>query len=117
MGHVPFHTFIFKKKKYVLLFTGINNSVVALDMEFQDVAAPWNPEWKLDQTKLTKKVLETEDQSAFTLHGPMPRYIQFASKQKNKWNHNRGYRIQIVSFAGDYLPEKSKLHDSMGWAK
>ncbi|XP_073464131.1 amine oxidase [copper-containing] 3-like [Aquarana catesbeiana] len=96
---------------------GINNSVVALDMEFQDVAAPWNPEWKLDQTKLTKKVLETEDQSAFTLHGPMPRYIQFASKQKNKWNHNRGYRIQIVSFAGDYLPEKSKLHDSMGWAK
>ncbi|XP_072270940.1 amine oxidase [copper-containing] 3-like [Pyxicephalus adspersus] len=96
---------------------GLNNSVEALDMEFQEMSIPWNPEWKIQQTRLNKKVLETEDQSAFLLHGPMPRYIQFASKQKNKWNHNRGYRIQMVSFAGDYLPEKSKIHNSMSWAK
>lgn len=96
---------------------GLNNSVVALDMEFEDMTIPWNPDFKLQQTKLTKKVLETEDQSAFQLHGPMPRYIQFASNKKNKWNHMRGYRIQMVSFAGDYLPERSKFHNSMSWAK
>ncbi|XP_069807896.1 amine oxidase [copper-containing] 3-like [Dendropsophus ebraccatus] len=96
---------------------GINNSLVALDMEFEDLTVPWNPERTLQQTRLIKKVLESENQAAFLQHGPMPRYIQFASKQKNKWNHERGYRIQIVSFAGDYLPEKSSIHNSMNWAK
>ncbi|XP_066442871.1 amine oxidase [copper-containing] 3-like [Eleutherodactylus coqui] len=96
---------------------GINNSLVALDMEFEDLSAPWNPDWKLQQTKLTKKVLESENQAAFQQHGPMPRYMQFASKQKNKWNHERSYRIQMVTFAGDYLPEKSTIHNSMNWAK
>ncbi|KAG9473777.1 hypothetical protein GDO78_004202 [Eleutherodactylus coqui] len=74
---------------------GINNSLVALDMEFEDLSTPWNPDWKLEQTKLTKKVLESENQAAFQQHDPMPRYMQFASKQKNKWNHERSYRIQM----------------------
>ncbi|XP_044154183.1 membrane primary amine oxidase-like isoform X1 [Bufo gargarizans] len=96
---------------------GINNSLVAHDMEFQDQVVPWNPEWKLQQTVLTKKVLASENQAAFQQHGPMPRYMQFASKQKNKWDHERSFRIQMVSFAGDYLPEKSSVHNSMNWAK
>ncbi|XP_063816166.1 membrane primary amine oxidase-like isoform X2 [Pseudophryne corroboree] len=96
---------------------GLNNSLVAHDMEFQDVTVPWNPNWKLQQTKLTKKVLKSENSAAFKLHDPMPRYIQFASKNKNKWDHERSYRIQVVSFAGDYLPEKSGIHNSMNWAK
>ncbi|XP_075033530.1 amine oxidase [copper-containing] 3-like [Mixophyes fleayi] len=96
---------------------GLNNSLVAHDMAFEDVTAPWNPELHLQQTKLTKKVLTSETDAAFELHGPMPRYIQFASKDKNKWDHERSYRIQMVSFAGDYLPEKSAVHNSMNWAK
>ncbi|XP_068120721.1 amine oxidase [copper-containing] 3-like isoform X2 [Hyperolius riggenbachi] len=86
-------------------------------MEFQDINAPWDPKWKLQQTKLIKKVLETETQSAFRLHEPMPRYIQIASKKKNMWDHERAYRIQMISFAGDYLPEKSGVHNSMNWAR
>ncbi|XP_044154184.1 membrane primary amine oxidase-like isoform X2 [Bufo gargarizans] len=100
-----------------VFYNGINNSLVAHDMEFQDQVVPWNPEWKLQQTVLTKKVLASENQAAFQQHGPMPRYMQFASKQKNKWDHERSFRIQMVSFAGDYLPEKSSVHNSMNWAK
>ncbi|XP_073539745.1 amine oxidase [copper-containing] 3-like isoform X3 [Phyllobates terribilis] len=96
---------------------GINNSLVAHDMEFEELQVPWNPERHLQRTKLTKKVLVSEDQAAFEQHGPMPRYMQFASKHKNKWDHERSYRIQMVSFAGDYLPEKSSVHNSMNWAK
>ncbi|XP_056403622.1 membrane primary amine oxidase-like [Hyla sarda] len=96
---------------------GINNSLVGYDMEFEDLTVPWNREWTLQQTKVTKKVLVSENEAAFLQHGPMPRYMQFASKQKNKWNHERGYRIQMVSFAGDFLPEKSSIHNAMNWAK
>ncbi|KAG8565866.1 hypothetical protein GDO81_013006 [Engystomops pustulosus] len=96
---------------------GINNSLVAHDMEFEEQTVPWSTEYHLQQTKLTKKVLVSENQAAFLQHGPMPRYMQFASRQKNKWNHERAYRIQMVSFAGDYLPERSAVHNSMSWAK
>ncbi|MEE6516069.1 hypothetical protein FKM82_025276 [Ascaphus truei] len=96
---------------------GTSNSLVAHDMEFEDLAIPWNRDAQIQRTKLTRKVLETEDQAAFQLHSNMPRYVQFSSNQTNKWNHERSYRIQIVSFAGDYLPEKSALHNSMNWAK
>ncbi|KAM4622396.1 amine oxidase [copper-containing] 3-like [Discoglossus pictus] len=96
---------------------GTSNSLVAHDMEFESFNVPWNPEMQIQRPKITRKVLETENQAAFTLHGPMPRYVQFASNKTNKWNHERSYRIQMVSFAGDFLPEKSGVHDSMNWAK
>uniref|UniRef100_A0A8C5PY72 Amine oxidase n=1 Tax=Leptobrachium leishanense TaxID=445787 RepID=A0A8C5PY72_9ANUR len=85
-------------------------------MEFESIKVPWNPEWQIERTKLIRKVLEQENQAAFQLHSSMPRYVQFASKKKNKWGHERSYRLQMVSFAGDYLPEKSAAHNSMNWA-
>ncbi|XP_053309903.1 membrane primary amine oxidase-like [Spea bombifrons] len=96
---------------------GTNNSVVAHDMEFEALKVPWNSQWEIQRTKLIKKVLKTETQSAFELNSSMPRYVQFASNQKNKWGHERSYRLQTVSFAGDYLPETSAIHNSMNWAK
>ncbi|NP_001087039.1 amine oxidase, copper containing 2 [Xenopus laevis] len=96
---------------------GTNNSVVAHDMEFEAVEVPWSSEGQIQRTRLTKKVLENENQTAFELHGSMPRYIQFASDKKNKWEHDRSYRIQMVSFAGDFLPETSPVHNAINWAK
>ncbi|KAM4691289.1 amine oxidase [copper-containing] 3-like [Rhinophrynus dorsalis] len=96
---------------------GTNNSVVAHDMEFETVKVPWSSEGQLQRTKLTRKVLENENQAAFEVHSSMPRYIQFASDKKNNWDHERSYRIQMISFAGDFLQESSSVHDSMSWAK
>ncbi|XP_030076364.1 membrane primary amine oxidase [Microcaecilia unicolor] len=96
---------------------GTRNSVVGHDMTFETVEAPWNSKMKIQRPKLTKIILDNEKQTAFRLQAAMPRYIQFASDQKNKWGHERSYRIQIVSFAGDYLPESSAVENSMNWAR
>ncbi|XP_075379083.1 amine oxidase [copper-containing] 3-like isoform X5 [Mycteria americana] len=96
---------------------GVKNSLVAHDMAFEMVRAPWSPEQQIERPRLTKKVLDTEDQAAFRLQSKMPRYIYFAANSKNKWGHQRGYRIQITSFAGDHVPEASSMEKAISWAR
>nr|XP_009927028.1 PREDICTED: membrane primary amine oxidase-like [Haliaeetus albicilla] len=96
---------------------GVKNSLVAHDMAFEMVRAPWSLEQQIERPRLTKKVLDTEDQAAFRLQSKMPRYIYFAANGKNKWGHQRGYRIQITSFAGDHVPEASSMERAISWAR
>ncbi|XP_058713872.1 membrane primary amine oxidase-like isoform X3 [Poecile atricapillus] len=96
---------------------GVKNSLVAHDMAFEMTRAPWNPEQQIERPRLTKKVLDTEDQAAFRLQSKMPRYVYFAANSKNKWGHQRGYRIQITSFAGDHIPEGSSMERAISWAR
>ncbi|XP_006021005.1 membrane primary amine oxidase-like [Alligator sinensis] len=96
---------------------GLKNSLVAQDMVFELVQAPWSPQHQIQRPRLTKKVLEKENQAAFPLHSNIPRYLHFASNQENRWNHQRSYRIQLVSFAGDHLPEVSSMERSISWAR
>lgn len=95
----------------------MKNSLVAHDMAFEVVRAPWNPEQQIERPRLTKKVLDTEDQAAFRLQAKMPRYIYFAANSKNKWGHQRGYRIQVTSSAGDHVPEASSMERAISWAR
>ncbi|XP_009871858.1 PREDICTED: membrane primary amine oxidase-like, partial [Apaloderma vittatum] len=96
---------------------GVKNSLVAHDMAFEMTRAPWSPEQQIERPRLTKKVLDTEDQAAFRLQSKMPRYIYFAANSKNKWGHQRGYRIQITSFAGDHVPEASSMERGISWPR
>ncbi|XP_065278698.1 amine oxidase [copper-containing] 3-like isoform X1 [Emys orbicularis] len=96
---------------------GTKNSLVAHDMTFDTVQAPWSPEHQIQRPRLTKKVLDTEDKAVFPLHSKIPRYIHFTTNLENKWGHQRGYRIQIVSFAGDHLPEASSMERSISWGR
>ncbi|XP_075027842.1 amine oxidase [copper-containing] 3-like isoform X3 [Calonectris borealis] len=96
---------------------GVKNSLVAHDMAFEMARAPWSPEQQIERPRLTKKVLDTEDQAAFRLQSKMPRYIYFAANSKNKWGHQRGYRIQITSFPGDHVPEASSMERAISWAR
>ncbi|XP_056403817.1 membrane primary amine oxidase-like [Hyla sarda] len=96
---------------------GIDNSVMTQDMQFNPVNIPWQPEVKIQQPKVVRSVLETENQGAYELHAKAPRYIHFTSNTTNKWGHPRSYRLQIVSFAGDFLPEESPVEKAMGWAR
>ncbi|XP_067397504.1 amine oxidase [copper-containing] 3-like isoform X2 [Emydura macquarii macquarii] len=86
-------------------------------MTFDTVQASWNPEHQIQRPRLTKKVLDTEDKAVFPLHSKIPRYIHFATNHENKWGHQHGYRIQIVSFAGDHLPETSSMERSISWGR
>nr|XP_028558792.1 retina-specific copper amine oxidase isoform X1 [Podarcis muralis] len=96
---------------------GVQNSLIANDMTFEKVKVPWNPEHEINRMKLVKKVLDTEDKAAFRLHDDMPRYIYFASESKNKWGHNRGYRIQPISFFGEHLPETDPMERAISWGR
>ncbi|XP_068119103.1 amine oxidase [copper-containing] 3-like isoform X2 [Hyperolius riggenbachi] len=96
---------------------GISNSLMTQDMEFNSLNIPWQPDIKIQRPKVTRNILETENQATFELNAKMPRYIHFASNTTNKWGHPRSYRIQIVSFTGDFLPEESPVEKSMEWAR
>ncbi|XP_074835333.1 amine oxidase [copper-containing] 3-like [Carettochelys insculpta] len=96
---------------------GTANTLMAHDMAFESVQAPWSPEHRIQRPRLIKTVLDTEDKAAFRLQAKMPRYIYFASNRENKWGHKRGYRIQIVSFTGDHLPEASPMERAISWGR
>ncbi|NXA40896.1 AOC3 oxidase, partial [Eudromia elegans] len=96
---------------------GVRNSLVAHDVAFETTRAPWSPEQQMERPRLTKKVLDTEDQAAFRHQSKMPRYLYFAANGKNKWGHQRGYRIQLVSFAGEHMPETSSMERAISWAR
>ncbi|XP_066477625.1 amine oxidase [copper-containing] 3-like [Tiliqua scincoides] len=96
---------------------GVKNSLLANDMAFETVKAPWSPQNKIHRMRMVKKVLRTEDQAAFRLHEKMPNYIYFAANSTNKWGLNRGYRIQIVSFSGDHMPETDPMERAISWGR
>ncbi|KGL73799.1 Retina-specific copper amine oxidase, partial [Tinamus guttatus] len=96
---------------------GVQNSLVAHDMAFETARAPWSPEQQMERPRLTRKVLDTEDQAAFRQQSKMPRYIYFAANGTNKWGHQRGYRIQLNSFAGEPMPESSSMERAISWAR
>lgn len=100
-----------------LIFLGVKNSLVANDMAFETVQAPWSPEHEISRMKLVKKLLTTENKAAFRHRDEMPRYIYFAANNKNKWGHDRGYRIQLISFSGDPLPETDPMERAISWGR
>ncbi|XP_075033529.1 amine oxidase [copper-containing] 3 [Mixophyes fleayi] len=96
---------------------GIENSVMTQDMQFSPLNIPWQPDVTIQRPKVVRNVLETENQAAFELNAKMPRYIHFSSNVTNRWGHPRSYRVQMVSFAGEFLPEESPVEKAMGWAR
>uniref|UniRef100_A0A8D1VIG4 Amine oxidase n=1 Tax=Sus scrofa TaxID=9823 RepID=A0A8D1VIG4_PIG len=96
---------------------GLENWVWAEDTTFVPTAVPWSPERQIQRLQLTRKVLETEEQAAFPVGGAAPRYLYLASNQSNKWGHPRGYRIQIVSFSGEPLPQSSSMAGAFSWER
>ncbi|KAK1331154.1 hypothetical protein QTO34_009103 [Cnephaeus nilssonii] len=89
--------------------SGQKNWVWAEDMVFVPMAVPWSPEHQMQRLQVTRKQLETEEQATFPLGSATPRYLYLASNHSNKWGHPRGYRIQVLSFAGEPLPQNSSM--------
>ncbi|XP_032471381.1 LOW QUALITY PROTEIN: membrane primary amine oxidase-like [Phocoena sinus] len=86
-------------------------------MAFVPTAVPWSPKHQIQRLQVTRKLLETEEQAAFHLGGPSPRYLYLASNHSNKWGHPRDHRIQTVSFAGELLPQNSSMERALSWAR
>ncbi|XP_021068888.2 retina-specific copper amine oxidase [Mus pahari] len=114
LGAVHTHTFHFKLDLDV---AGLKNWVLAEDVVFKPVAAPWNPELQLQRPQLTRQVLSREDLAAFPWESPLPRYLYLATNQTNAWGHQRGYRIQIHSPAGVHVPLESDVERALSWGR
>ncbi|XP_075027853.1 amine oxidase [copper-containing] 3-like [Calonectris borealis] len=93
------------------------NSVETQDMEYELVKDPWSMQNTIERPYLRRERLERENEAAFLLNAPMPRYLSFASPKPNKWGHPRSYRIQIASFAGEHLPASSPMERSISWGR
>uniref|UniRef100_A0A452EPH1 Amine oxidase n=1 Tax=Capra hircus TaxID=9925 RepID=A0A452EPH1_CAPHI len=114
LGTVHTHTAHYKVDLDV---GGLENWVWAEDMAFVPKAVPWSPEHQIQRLHVTQKQLETEEQAAFPLGGASPRHLYLACKQKNKWGHPRGYRIQLLSIPGEPLPQNSPLERAISWGR
>ncbi|XP_012512145.1 PREDICTED: retina-specific copper amine oxidase isoform X2 [Propithecus coquereli] len=114
LGAVHTHAFHFKLDLDV---AGLKNWVVAEDVVFKPVAAPWSPEHRLQRPQLTRQVLAREDLTAFSLGSPLPRYLYLVGNQTNTWGHQRGYRIQIHSPLGVHMPLESDMERALSWGR
>ncbi|XP_012512147.1 PREDICTED: retina-specific copper amine oxidase isoform X4 [Propithecus coquereli] len=114
LGTVHTHSAHFKVDLDV---AGQENWVWAEDMAFVPTAVPWSPEHQIQRLQVTRKLLQTEDQASFPMGGAIPRYLYLASNHSNKWGHPRGYRIQMLSFAGEPLPQNSSVERALSWGR
>uniref|UniRef100_A0A3Q1E982 Amine oxidase n=1 Tax=Acanthochromis polyacanthus TaxID=80966 RepID=A0A3Q1E982_9TELE len=111
LGNIHTH---FMNFKVDLDVAGVKNMFQTKDMEYVNVSLPWMP----DRFAMPLISAVTPPQEAALRHGTKtPRYLHIASNTKNRWGHNRSYRLQVYSFAGDHLPESEAEERSMSWAR
>ncbi|XP_056143718.1 retina-specific copper amine oxidase [Lampris incognitus] len=114
LGNIHTHFVNFKVDLDVL---GLKNVFQVKDMEYVNVSLPWMPEHHAMIPQLVEKQLNTEQEAALRYDTKTPRYLHIASKQTNRWGHQRSYRLQVFSFTGDHLPESQPEERAMSWAR
>ncbi|KAJ7992554.1 hypothetical protein DPEC_G00279890 [Dallia pectoralis] len=114
IGNIHTHFINFKVDLDV---RGINNVFQTKDMKYVNVSLPWMSGHHAMIPQLVEAQLKTEKEAALRYNTKTPRYLHIASNQTNKWGHQRSYRIQVVSFTGDHLPESEPEERSMSWAR
>ncbi|NXL82931.1 AOC3 oxidase, partial [Alectura lathami] len=93
------------------------NSLEFHDMGYELVRDPWSLQNTLERPFLRRERLERENQAAFPLNAPLPRYLTFTGPKPNRWGHPRSYRVQVVSFPGEHLPTSSSMERAISWGR
>lgn len=114
IGNIHTHFINFKVDLDVL---GVNNVFQTKDMRYVNVSLPWKPERFAMVPQLVEEQLKTEQEAALRYGVKTPRYLHIASNRTNRWGHQRSYRLQVVSFTGEHLPETEPEERSMSWAR
>uniref|UniRef100_A0A3P8RML3 Amine oxidase n=1 Tax=Amphiprion percula TaxID=161767 RepID=A0A3P8RML3_AMPPE len=114
LGNIHTHFINFKVDLDV---AGVKNMFLTKDMEYVNVSLPWMPDRFAMVPQLVEKQVKTEKEAALRHGTKTPRYLHIASNTNNRWGHNRSYRLQVYSFAGDHLPESEPEERSMSWAR
>ncbi|XP_068452246.1 retina-specific copper amine oxidase [Clinocottus analis] len=114
LGNLHTHFIHFKVDLDVL---GEKNFFQTKDMEYVNVSLPWMPRRYAMVPQLVEQQLATEQEAALRFDSKTPRYLHIASNKTNRWGHQRSYRLQVFSFAGDHLPESQPEERAMSWAR
>ncbi|XP_049600293.1 retina-specific copper amine oxidase [Syngnathus scovelli] len=114
LGNIHTHFINFKVDLDVL---GVKNTFQTKDMEFVNVTLPWMPDRHAMVPHLVEKQLKTEKEAALRHGTKIPRYLHIASNKTNAWGHQRSYRLQVISFTGDHLPESETVERAISWAR
>ncbi|XP_037648199.1 retina-specific copper amine oxidase [Sebastes umbrosus] len=114
LGNIHTHFLNFKVDLDVL---GVKNFFQTKDMEYVNMSLPWMPDHSAMVPQLVEKQLKTEQEAALRYGTKTPRYLHIASNKTNKWGHQRSYRLQVLSFTGDHLPESQPDERAMSWAR
>ncbi|XP_051995266.1 primary amine oxidase, liver isozyme-like [Xyrauchen texanus] len=114
IGNIHTHFINFKVDLDIL---GVKNVFQTKDMVYKEVPLPWSPSYNAKIPQLLEQQIRTEKEAAMLHNSKTPRYLHIASNHTNRWGHQRSYRLQVVSFAGDHLPESEPEEKSMSWAR
>ncbi|XP_030234116.1 retina-specific copper amine oxidase isoform X1 [Gadus morhua] len=114
LGNIHTHFVNFKVDMDVL---GVKNVFLTKDMKYTNVSMPWNPSHYAMVPQLVEEQLTTEKAAALRYGTVTPRYLHVASRALNRWGHERSYRLQVTTFAGDPLPESAPEEKAMSWSR
>lgn len=115
LGNIHTHLVHYKVD---LDIAGRENTFESLDLKFVNFTNPWSPDNFVVQSKLQKTEHKTERSAAFRFGRKFPRYVQFKNpNERNKWGHEKGYRIQFNSHAHSVLPKGWKEENAISWSR
>ncbi|MBN3303035.1 AOC1 oxidase, partial [Amia calva] len=104
--------------KVDLDIAGRRNSFETLSLKYENITNPWSPGHVVVQSRLQRTQHRTERSAAFRFGKRFPRYLHFYNpEQKNKWGHQRGYRIQYNSHAHSVLPRGWQEENGISWSR
>ncbi|XP_003979043.1 diamine oxidase [copper-containing] [Takifugu rubripes] len=104
--------------KVDLDIAGQKNSFETVDVKFVNFTNPWSPADYIVQSKLHRTEHKTERSAAFHFGRKLPRHVLFNNPSKrNKWGHQRSYRIQYNSHANIVLPKRCKEENGISWSR
>lgn len=101
-----------------LFCIGRDNSFESINLKYVNFTNPWSSQHTIKQSILSRTQHETERSAAFRFGKKFPRYVHFYNpNQKNKWGHQRGYRIQFNSHAHSVLPRGWREENGIPWSR
>ncbi|XP_078080124.1 amine oxidase [copper-containing] 3-like [Mustelus asterias] len=115
LGNIHTH---FLHLKADLDIVGTSNAIETKDVEYILKPVPWRSGQKVKVPTVKEKILDKENEAAFKAGEKMPKYLSFVNlNHRNNWKHYRGYRIQVVSFNPDSVPEDIPEEKAISWQR
>ncbi|XP_063780739.1 amiloride-sensitive amine oxidase [copper-containing]-like [Pseudophryne corroboree] len=97
---------------------GTENSFETITLKYENISNPWSPGHFIVQSRMERTTRKSEMQACFRFGSPLPRYLMFRNpNKKNKWGHDRSYRIQYNSHAHSVLPRGWNEEKGISWSR